>query len=77
MQLGRAFGWTRSFEGLAVHFHSHSEDGNVNWASLGNEFVLESWLQLVEPHQSVHGLGGLGLVLWSWWDGQNEDIIRT
>lgn len=66
MQLGSAFGWARSLKGCAVHLNGHSEDRNMNWSSLRYQFVLETWLQLIEPHQSIHRLGRLSLLLWSW-----------
>lgn len=66
MQLGCAFGWTRSLKSLAIHFDSHCENWNVNWAGLGYQLVLETRLELIEPHQSVHSLGRLSLLLRSW-----------
>lgn len=65
VQLGGALGGTGRLEGLAVHLHGHREDRDVDRAGLREQLVLETRLQLVEPHQSVHGLGRLGLLLRS------------
>jgi hypothetical protein len=44
VQLGGLFGWPRSLEGTAIHFHRHGEDGGMDRARLGNQLVLQSWL---------------------------------
>ena len=64
MELGSAFGWTRSLIVLAFHLHSHREDWDVHWSSLRHQFVNQAWLQLIQPHQSVHRLWWFRLFLW-------------
>lgn len=72
MQLGSALGRAGSLERGPVHFHSHGEDRNMNWASLRHQFVLQAWFQLIKPHQGVHSLGGLSLFFWGWHHNTEE-----
>lgn len=65
MEFGGAFRGTRCFKGLAVNFHRHGEDRHMDRPSLRNELILEPRLQLVQPHQSIHGLGRLGFFIRS------------
>lgn len=47
MKLGSLFRWPRGLEVTAVYLHRHGEDGSMNRACLGDQLVLQPWLQLI------------------------------
>lgn len=59
VQLGGFLGRARSFINGSVQIYRHGEDWSVNRARLGQQAVLQPRPDLVQPHQSVHGLVGV------------------
>lgn len=59
LQLGSSLGVPRGLVGRSLDLHGHGEDGCVHGAGLGQQAILEPGLDLVQTHQSVHGVVGI------------------
>lgn len=59
MELGGLLGGARRFVDAPIQVHGHGEDGGVDRARLGEEAILQTWTDLVQPHQGIHWLVGV------------------
>lgn len=56
LELGSSLGVPCGLVGCSLDFHRHGEDWSMYWAGLGEQAVLQAWVDLVQTHQSVHGV---------------------
>lgn len=56
LELGGSLGVSGGLVGGSLNLHRHGEDWSVDWTGLGQQTVLKAWVNLVETHQSVHGV---------------------
>lgn len=59
LELGGSLWVPGGLIGVSLDVHGHGEDGSVHRARLGQQAVLEAWVDLIETHQSVHGMVGI------------------
>lgn len=60
LQLGRPLGVAGGLVAGPLDVHGHGEDRSVHGARLGQQAVLEARVDLVQAHQGVHGVVGVG-----------------
>lgn len=56
LELGRSFGVAGGLIGGSLDVYGHGEDRSVHRTGLGQEAVLEARVDLIQPHQGVHGV---------------------
>lgn len=56
LELGRSLGVPRGLVGGSLNVHRHGKDRRVDRARLGQQAVLKARVDLVQAHQSVHGV---------------------
>lgn len=56
LELGRPLGVAGGLVGGPLDVHRHGEDRGVHWAGLREQAVLQARVDLVETHESVHGV---------------------
>lgn len=60
LELGGSLGVPRGLVCGSLDFHRHGEDWSVHWAGLGQQAVLKARVDLVQTHQSIHGMVWIG-----------------
>lgn len=56
LELGASLGVPGGLVGGSLNLHRHGEDGSVHRTGLGQQAVLEARVDLVQTHQSIHGV---------------------
>lgn len=59
LELGGSFRVAGGLVGVSLDVHGHGEDWSVHRARLGQQAVLKARVDLIETHQSVHGMVGI------------------
>lgn len=56
LELGGSLRVPGGLIGGSLDVHRHGEDRSVHWAGLGQQAVLEARVDLIQTHQSIHGV---------------------
>ena len=60
LELGGSLGVPGGLVGGSLDVHRHGEDRSMHRAGLGQQAVLKARVDLIQTHQSVHGVVWIG-----------------
>ncbi len=56
LELGSSLRVPGGLVGGSLDVHGHGEDRSMHWAGLGQQAVLKTRVDLIQTHESVHGV---------------------